>query len=77
VCGRRATLELERTAAVLDLNEIRLRHGEHGALAGELAVQAAAAPADGRKRSPADSDRPDSGFPQGSFHTPTADWTRR
>jgi DNA-binding SARP family transcriptional activator len=44
----RATLELERSAAVLGLNEIRLRRGEHGALAGELAAQAAAAPADER-----------------------------
>jgi hypothetical protein len=40
----RATLELERSAAVLDLNDIRLRRGEHGALAG----QAAAAPGDER-----------------------------
>jgi DNA-binding SARP family transcriptional activator/tetratricopeptide (TPR) repeat protein len=44
----RATLELERTAAVLDLGDIRLRRGEHAALAGELAAQAAAAPADER-----------------------------
>jgi DNA-binding SARP family transcriptional activator len=44
----RATLELERTAAVLGLNEIRLRRGEHAALAGELAAQAAAAPANER-----------------------------
>jgi DNA-binding SARP family transcriptional activator len=44
----RATLELERADAVLDLSEIRLRRGEHGALAGELAAQAAAAPADER-----------------------------
>jgi DNA-binding SARP family transcriptional activator/tetratricopeptide (TPR) repeat protein len=44
----RATLELERAAAVLDLNEIRLRRGEHGVLAGELAAQAAASPADER-----------------------------
>jgi DNA-binding SARP family transcriptional activator/Tfp pilus assembly protein PilF len=44
----RATLELERAGVVLDLNEIRLRRGEHGALAGELAAQAAAAPGDER-----------------------------
>jgi DNA-binding SARP family transcriptional activator/Tfp pilus assembly protein PilF len=44
----RATLELERAAAVLDLNEVRLRRGEHAALAGKLAAQAAAAPADER-----------------------------
>jgi DNA-binding SARP family transcriptional activator/Tfp pilus assembly protein PilF len=44
----RARLELERTDAVLDLGEIRLRRGEHGALAGELAALAAAAPADER-----------------------------
>jgi DNA-binding SARP family transcriptional activator len=46
--GMRARLELERAGAVLDLNDIRLRRGEHGALAGELAAQAAAAPADER-----------------------------
>jgi DNA-binding SARP family transcriptional activator/tetratricopeptide (TPR) repeat protein len=44
----RARLELERAGAVLDLGEIRLRRGEHGALAGELAALAAAAPADER-----------------------------
>jgi DNA-binding SARP family transcriptional activator len=44
----RATLELERSAAVLDLNDIRLRRGEHGVLAGELAAQAAGAPGDER-----------------------------
>ncbi len=44
----RDTLEGERFAAVLDLNDIRLRHGEHGALAGELAGQAATCPADER-----------------------------
>jgi DNA-binding SARP family transcriptional activator len=38
----RATLELEQVSAVLDLNEIRLRRGEHQALAEELAGQAAA-----------------------------------
>jgi DNA-binding SARP family transcriptional activator len=41
----RATVELERVAAMLDLNDIRLRRGEHGALAGELAAQAAESPA--------------------------------
>jgi DNA-binding SARP family transcriptional activator len=44
----RATLELERAGAVLDLNEIRLRRGEHGALAGELSGAAAATPGDER-----------------------------
>jgi len=44
----RTTLELERSAAVLDLNDIRLRRGEHSTLASELAAQAAAAPADER-----------------------------
>jgi DNA-binding SARP family transcriptional activator len=44
----RTTLELERSAAVLDLNDIRLRLGEHAALVGELVAQAAAAPADER-----------------------------
>jgi DNA-binding SARP family transcriptional activator len=44
----RVTLELERVAAVLDLNEIRLRHGEHGTLARELAAQAVQSPADER-----------------------------
>jgi DNA-binding SARP family transcriptional activator len=44
----RVTLELERSAAVLDLNDIRLRRGEHGTLAGELAAQAAESPADER-----------------------------
>jgi DNA-binding SARP family transcriptional activator len=44
----RATLELERVGAVLDFNDIRLRRGEHAALAGELAAQAAAALADER-----------------------------
>jgi len=38
-----ATLELERAGAAADLTDIRLRRGEHGALAGELATQAAAA----------------------------------
>jgi DNA-binding SARP family transcriptional activator/Tfp pilus assembly protein PilF len=44
----RATLELERSGAAAGLNDIRLRRGEHGALAGELAAQTAAAPADER-----------------------------
>jgi DNA-binding SARP family transcriptional activator/tetratricopeptide (TPR) repeat protein len=46
--GMRAGLEMERAAAVLDLNDIRLRQGQHGALVAELARQAAAAPADER-----------------------------
>jgi DNA-binding SARP family transcriptional activator/tetratricopeptide (TPR) repeat protein len=44
----RATLELEQADAAADLNEIRLRRGEHAALAGDLAVQAASAPGDER-----------------------------
>jgi len=44
----RTTLELERSAAVLDLNDIRLRRGEHAAMAGELTAQAAASAADER-----------------------------
>ena len=44
----RDTLELEREAAVLDLNDIRLRQGEHGTLVSELVGQAAARPADER-----------------------------
>jgi DNA-binding SARP family transcriptional activator len=44
----RATLELERAGAVADLTDIRLRRGEHGALAGELAARAAESPADER-----------------------------
>jgi DNA-binding SARP family transcriptional activator/Tfp pilus assembly protein PilF len=44
----RDTLELERVAAVLDLNDIGLRQGQHSALIGELAGQAAAYPADER-----------------------------
>jgi DNA-binding SARP family transcriptional activator len=44
----RHTLELGRHAAVLDLNDIRLRRGEQGGLIGDLAGQVAAAPADER-----------------------------
>jgi DNA-binding SARP family transcriptional activator/tetratricopeptide (TPR) repeat protein len=44
----RATLELERAGAAADLNDIRLRRGEHGALAGELAARAAESPGDER-----------------------------
>ena len=45
----RQTLELERAAAVLDLNEVRLRLGEHAALVSELSGQAATSgPADER-----------------------------
>jgi DNA-binding SARP family transcriptional activator len=46
--GQRARLELERAEATGDLTDIRLRRGEHAALAGELAAQAAASPADER-----------------------------
>ena len=44
----RDTLELEREAVVLDLNDVRLRQGKHGALVSELVGQAAARPADER-----------------------------
>ena len=44
----RQTLELERAAAVLDLNEARLRLGEHAALVSELSRQTASSPADER-----------------------------
>jgi DNA-binding SARP family transcriptional activator len=44
----RQTLELERLAATLDLNDIALRQGEHGTLVSELAAQAAAHPSDER-----------------------------
>jgi DNA-binding SARP family transcriptional activator/tetratricopeptide (TPR) repeat protein len=43
-----AILELERTAAVLDLNDVRLQHGQHAALVSELAGLAAAAPGEER-----------------------------
>jgi len=46
--GMRATLELERAGAAADLNDVRLRRGEHATLADELAAQASAAPADER-----------------------------
>jgi DNA-binding SARP family transcriptional activator len=46
--GMRQTLELERLAATLDLNDIALRQGQHGALVSELAGQAAAYPSDER-----------------------------
>jgi len=46
--AQRARLELERAAAAGDLTDIRLRRGDHAGLAGELAVQAAASPADER-----------------------------
>ena len=46
--GQRARLELERSAAAGELRDIRLRRGEHAALAGELAAQAAESPADER-----------------------------
>jgi DNA-binding SARP family transcriptional activator len=44
----RQSLEMERTAADLNLNDIRLRRGQHGALAAELAGQAADRPTDER-----------------------------
>jgi DNA-binding SARP family transcriptional activator/tetratricopeptide (TPR) repeat protein len=43
--GMRDMLELERAAAILDLNDIRLRQGQHDALISGLAGQAAACPA--------------------------------
>jgi DNA-binding SARP family transcriptional activator len=46
--GQRARLELERAAAGLDLNDLRLRRGEHATLVGELVGEAVAAPADER-----------------------------
>ena len=46
--GMRETLELERTAAILDLNDIALRQGRHESLVSELAGQATAHPADER-----------------------------
>jgi DNA-binding SARP family transcriptional activator/Tfp pilus assembly protein PilF len=44
----RDSLELERAAVALDLTDIRLRRGKHGALVAELAAQAAMTPADER-----------------------------
>jgi DNA-binding SARP family transcriptional activator len=44
----RDSLEADRMAALADLNDIRLRQGEHGAMAGQLAGQAAARPGDER-----------------------------
>jgi DNA-binding SARP family transcriptional activator/Flp pilus assembly protein TadD len=44
----RASLELERTAAVLDLTDVRLRQGQHAGLVAELVAQATATPADER-----------------------------
>jgi DNA-binding SARP family transcriptional activator/tetratricopeptide (TPR) repeat protein len=44
----RDTLELQRMAAVLDLNDIALRQGRHGAMVSELTAEAAAHPADER-----------------------------
>jgi DNA-binding SARP family transcriptional activator len=44
----RDTLEAERLTALKDLNDIRLRHGEHAALVGELTGQAAVHPGDER-----------------------------
>jgi DNA-binding SARP family transcriptional activator/Tfp pilus assembly protein PilF len=44
----RDTLEAERFTAVLDLNDIRLRQGQHPVLVSELAGQAAAHPEDER-----------------------------
>src|SRR6185437_6593612 len=44
----RDTLEANRLVALEDLNDIRLRQGEHGALVGELTGQAAAHQADER-----------------------------
>jgi DNA-binding SARP family transcriptional activator len=46
--GMRDTLEAERSAAAMDLTDIRLRRGEHGALASELTWQVAASPTDER-----------------------------
>jgi DNA-binding SARP family transcriptional activator len=46
--GVRDRLEMERSGAVLDLNDIRLRQGQHGVVAGELAGQAVALPGDER-----------------------------
>ncbi len=44
----RDTLELQRLAAVLDLNDVLLRQGQHGSLIGDLTEQAASSPGDER-----------------------------
>jgi DNA-binding SARP family transcriptional activator len=46
--GMRDTLEAERSAAAMDLTDIRLRRGEHRALASELTWQVEASPTDER-----------------------------
>jgi DNA-binding SARP family transcriptional activator/Flp pilus assembly protein TadD len=46
--GMRDTLDLQRVAALLDLGDVALRRGEHGALVSEMAGEAAAYPADER-----------------------------
>jgi DNA-binding SARP family transcriptional activator/tetratricopeptide (TPR) repeat protein len=46
--GMRESLDVQRMAAVLDLGDIALRQGQHGALAGELASETVAYPADER-----------------------------
>jgi DNA-binding SARP family transcriptional activator len=46
--GMRETLELQRIAAVLDLGDIALRQGRHGALVSDLAEEAVSYPADER-----------------------------
>jgi DNA-binding SARP family transcriptional activator/tetratricopeptide (TPR) repeat protein len=46
--GMRHRLEMERVAVALDLNDIRLRQGQHCALATELGEQVAASAADER-----------------------------
>jgi DNA-binding SARP family transcriptional activator/tetratricopeptide (TPR) repeat protein len=46
--GMRDALDMERVAAVLDLGDVALRQGRHGALVGELAGEALGRPADER-----------------------------
>jgi DNA-binding SARP family transcriptional activator/Tfp pilus assembly protein PilF len=46
--GMSDTLEQQRAAAVLDLNDVRLRQGQHAVLIGELVGQAVDSPADER-----------------------------
>jgi DNA-binding SARP family transcriptional activator/tetratricopeptide (TPR) repeat protein len=48
LAGMRDSLELERRAALMDLNDIALRQGRHGALISELSEAATAHPADER-----------------------------